>query len=171
MKIAILGYMGSGKSTVGKALSDFLTVDFFDLDELISIQEKMTVSQIFDVKGEIYFRKKEHFYLNSILDKNTDFVLSLGGGTPIFYNQMNVINEKTTSFYLQASPTFLAKRLVLEKNNRPLIKHLNQENITEFIAKHLFERNLYYQQANYTINIEHKSPDEIVKEIISIIKI
>ena len=88
MKIVLLGYMASGKSTIGKQLSKKLSVQFLDLDDYISEKEQMSISEIFDKKGEVYFRLIEHKYLKAVLEKEEDFILSLGGGTPCYANNM-----------------------------------------------------------------------------------
>ncbi len=166
MKITLVGYMGSGKTFVGKKLAQVLQWPFYDLDTLLEEQENATISHIINSNGELYFRKKENELLNQLLANNEDFVLSLGGGTPVFYDAMKAINDNSTSVYLQASPTFLAQRLENEKDHRPLIAHISKENLPEFIGKHLFERNPFYQQAQFQINIENKTAEEIINSIL-----
>ena len=91
MKVVLLGYMGSGKSSVGALLASKLEISFFDLDAIIEEEEQLSVNEIFAKKGEIYFRKKEHSVLHSLLEKKESFVLSLGGGTPCYFNNHEVI--------------------------------------------------------------------------------
>ncbi|MEE9361286.1 MAG: shikimate kinase [Cellulophaga sp.] len=166
MKIVLVGYMGSGKSTIGKCLSKDLKINFLDLDAYIEESLGETVSTIFKDKGELFFRKKEHEYLQEILEEQDNFVLSTGGGTPCYGNNMETIAKYTgTSFYLKNSISELVDRLEKEKSTRPLIKHLLSEDLPEFIGKHLFERSYYYMQSNYTINASDKSIDAIVDEI------
>ena len=93
MKIVLLGYMASGKSNIGKKLSKKLSMSFIDLDDYIIEKEKMTISDIFKAKGEIYFRLIENKYLKEILLEKKDFILSLGGGTPCYANNMEEINK------------------------------------------------------------------------------
>ena len=164
MKISLMGYMGSGKTTIGKLLSDYMNLKFIDLDQYIEVAEHKAISKIFAESGEIYFRKIEKDYLHQVLAQN-DFVLSTGGGTPAYYDNLQSINENSLSFYLQANPNNLAKRLSLSESRRPVIAHLTKEELPEFIAKHLFERNAYYQQATYTVNTNKKTEQEIVNEI------
>jgi shikimate kinase len=166
MKIIVLGYMASGKSTIGKAVSKKLDMNFIDLDVYISEREKRSIPEIFKVKGEIYFRKIEHTYLKELLHKDGDFVLSLGGGTPCYANNMEWIqSSKAKSIYIQASIPTLVARLIKEKSTRPLVADLENEKITEFVAKHLFERRFFYEQAALTMNTENKTIQEIVLEI------
>jgi shikimate kinase len=158
--------MASGKSTIGKEISKNLDMNFIDLDAFISKQEKRSIPEIFKIKGEIYFRRVESVYLKELLDNEGDFVLSLGGGTPCYSNNMELIQySKATSFYIKASIPTLAARLVEEKNTRPLIADLENEQITEFVAKHLFERKFFYEEASVILNTENKSIQEIVLEI------
>jgi shikimate kinase len=144
MKIVLIGYMSSGKSTIGKHLADKLFLPFIDLDIYIEKKEKKSVSDIFKNKGEIYFRLIEHKYLKEILISDQKVVLSLGGGTPCYADNMNLINTANTiSFYLQTSIKVLVDRLTKEKDDRPLIASLEDNKISEFVAKHLFERRVF----------------------------
>lgn len=166
MKIVLLGYMASGKSTIGRALSDTLFSPFIDLDNYIENKEKKSIGNIFKDKGEIYFRRIEHKYLKEILSSQESFVLSLGGGTPCYADNMTLIKTSgATSFYLQATIKTLSDRLIKEKSNRPLMASLENEKIPEFVAKHLFERRAFYEQANTTLKTDAKSTSEIVKEL------
>lgn len=166
MKIVLLGYMGSGKSTIGKLLAERLDYRFVDLDGYIEESEKMPISQIFDEKGEIYFRKKESYYVSKALTENEEVILSLGGGTPCYGKNMDDILELTDKvFYLKLSVNALAKRLLNEKNERPLIKNVVDEELAEFIGKHLFERSVFYQKARFTIECDNRQPETIALEI------
>jgi len=166
MKIVLLGYMASGKSSIGKELSKHLKMNFIDLDDYIIEKEKETITEIFNQKGEIYFRNIENKYLKEILSKQDDFILSLGGGTPCYANNMELINEKATiSIYLQGNVSTVVERLISEKAKRPIIASLNDDKIPEFVAKHLFERRFYYEQAKIIIKIDAKTKTEIVNEL------
>lgn len=168
IKIVLLGYMGSGKTTVGRIVANHLNIKFLDLDAYIEAAENMSVATIFNEKGEIYFRKKEMEYLSEIFLKEKSFVLSLGGGTPCFGTNMELINEKTmNSFYLNVSIPELVARLIKEKNHRPMISHLQDEELTEFIGKHLFERSFFYNKAHQKIKSNNNSPTEIAEIIIN----
>jgi shikimate kinase len=166
MKIIFLGYMASGKSTIGKEISKKLAMNFIDLDAYISEQEKRSISEIFKSKGEIYFRKIENIYLMKLLNNEDDFVLSLGGGTPCYANNMELIqSSKAKTVYIKAGIPTLVARLIEEKSSRPLVANLENEKMTEFVAKHLFERRFFYEQAALILNTENKSVQEIVSEI------
>lgn len=121
---------------------------------------------IFKVEGEIYFRKIEGSYLGEILNSKDSFILSLGGGTPCYSNNMELIlNSEASSIYIKASIKTLVSRLTAEKSKRPLVAKLEDDNLIEFVAKHLFERSFFYEQASITINTEDKSTEEITTEI------
>jgi len=168
MKIVLLGYMASGKSSIGKRLSKKLSMRFLDLDDYIIEQEKMSVSKIFELKGEVYFRLIEHKYLKEILAKDEKFILALGGGTPCYANNMEEINKgNTLSIYLQGSTATMIERLIRKKSKRPLIAYLGDDKIPEFVAKHLFERRPFYEQAKKTIKIDDKSKKEVAKELVT----
>ena len=164
-KITLMGYMGSGKSTVGHILGEKLDWPFIDLDDYISEKEGLDIPEIFETQGEIYFRKIENAYLLELLSSNEHFVLALGGGTPCYANNMGAILEHSDSYYLKASIGTLSERLIKEKDHRPLIASLGEEQLTEFIAKHLFERRNFYEQAENIIAIDGKNPELIASEI------
>ncbi len=171
MRIIFLGYMASGKSTIGKIVAKKYDLPFIDLDDYIEKKENKTVSEIFQNKGEIYFRKKENEYLKELVEAEDNFVLSLGGGTPCYGNNMDLIKEskKTISFYLRASISTIINRLKSEKEQRPLVANLKNDDLNEFVAKHLFERSYFYNQAKHTIAIDTKEIDEISNEIYSLL--
>lgn len=169
MIVILIGYMASGKSTLGKILSKKLNYKFLDLDNFIENKENDTVSNIFKSKGEIHFRKLETHYLNELLATKTNLVLSLGGGTPCYGNNMKTIlnAENTKSIYLKASIPTLISRLKNEKSTRPLIAHIEtDELLAEFIGKHLFERSQFYSLANDIISTDNKMELEIIEELV-----
>jgi shikimate kinase len=166
MTIILLGYMASGKSLVSKLLGKQLGLPVLDLDDFIERKEEKTIREIFETKGEIYFRMKEHQYLKEVLETKEAMILSLGGGTPCYANNMNLIHEYTThTFYLQTSIPEIINRVKDEKAKRPLISAIADEDLPEFIGKHLFERNAFYQQATHTVFTDKKLIEELVQEI------
>ena len=159
MRIFLLGYMASGKSTLGAALADALNCAFMDLDELLEGKLGMPVGAFIDQKGELSFRKAEHEALVSWLEEGPkDAVVALGGGTPVFYDHMALLNEAGRTVFLDVSIGELAQRLK-GSTDRPLIK--SQEDLVEFVAKHLFERRPYYSQAQVRV----KGDDLEVKDL------
>lgn len=168
MKIVLLGYMGSGKTTIGKIVANHLNINFLDLDHYIESEENSTIASIFKEKGEVYFRKKEQFYLSALLTRENEFVLSVGGGTPCFGSNMELINESTpNTFYINVGIQELAERLYREKDQRPLIAHLKNDELPEFIGKHLFERSFFYNKAHHKLKADEKSPNELAKAVMN----
>ncbi|MFY0604366.1 MAG: shikimate kinase [Flavobacteriaceae bacterium] len=167
MKIVLLGYMASGKTTIGKVLSEKLFLPLIDLDKYIAEKEKLSISDIFKNKGEIYFRKIEHQYLKELLSLKDKFILSLGGGTPCYAGNMDLIsqNEDVISIYLDANIPTIVERLKKGKKRRPLVASLSDEKLTEFVAKHLFERRNFYNLANHRVSVTNKSLSNVVTEI------
>ncbi len=169
--IVLVGYMGSGKTSVGSFLSEKINKSFIDLDDYIESSENMSIPDIFEKKGEIYFRKKEYQYLKELLEKESEnIILSVGGGTPCYGENMKLITDATKhTFYLKATIDTLLTRLINEKETRPVISHLEENDLSAFIRKHLFERNFYYLQANHNLNIDGLSIAEIGNEIINLL--
>ncbi|AMA50692.1 MULTISPECIES: shikimate kinase [Flavobacterium] len=165
-KIVLVGYMGAGKSSIGKTLAQKLKLDFLDLDDLIVEQTGKTIREIFEKEGEIYFRKLEHTILKAQLLKKESFVLSLGGGTPCYAgNHLLLQEDNVLSIYLKASIQLLVDRLIVESHKRPLIANLKKEEMIEFIAKHLFDRNYYYNSCKKIVSVDNKTIDEICEEL------
>lgn len=169
MKIVLVGYMGSGKSSVGKKLAEALGLPFKDIDTEIEKNEGVSVPELFSEKGEIYFRKTENSTLIKLLQRPDSFILATGGGTPCYGNSMEaILNAKdTVSVYLKVSIHELASRLFAQRAQRPLLAHINtQAELNDFIRKHLFERTHCYSQANNTIDASSETIGEIVEKIV-----
>lgn len=165
MKIVLLGYMASGKSVVGKELAKQLNYEFIDLDVYIELKEQKSVSTIFSQSGEIYFRNKETEYLKEIFSKKENFILSLGGGTPCYGQNMEIVLKNSQSFYLQTSLNTLHARLLNEKLNRPLVASIEPSKLREFIAKHIFERSFFYDKANHIVSTNEQTVQQVVDSI------
>jgi len=159
--------MASGKSSIGQKLAKKLNLPFIDLDDYITKVENQNIPDIFSTKGEIYFRKKETEHLNKVLQNKDNFILAVGGGTPCYGNNMDIINNYAKSIYLKSSIQTIYEKLSKEKNKRkrPLVSTIENKDLKEFIAKHLFERNLFYEKASFTIVVDNKTKKEIVEEI------
>ncbi len=169
MIVVLIGYMASGKSTLGRVLAKKMNYDFIDLDDYIEEKEQLQVSDIFKSKGEIYFRRIETMYLKELLDKKSKLVLSLGGGTPCYSNNMETLreNNKVKSIYLKASIPSLVARLKNEKSKRPLIAHIEtDELLAEFIGKHLFERSQFYNLSEVTITTDNKTKEDVIEALV-----
>jgi shikimate kinase len=169
-KIILLGYMGCGKSTIAKILAEKVGLPYLDLDEIIEKRENATVKNIFSEKSEIYFRKLENYIFSDLMKNQDSFVLSLGGGTPCYANNHELLkNENVFSIYLKGSVATLYDRLINSNTERPLIAHKSPEEMKEFIAKNLFDRSFYYNHARFKINIDDKSIEVILNEIETIL--
>jgi len=171
MIISVIGYMGCGKSYISRVLAEKIRFNIIDLDEEISKRSAKSISDIFGELGELEFRKIERKILNEIMQTNSNIVLSLGGGTPIYYNNMDYIAKHSRSIYLRTSIPTLAERLRLEKQKRPLISKIVNKDLPEFIAKHLFERNPYYEKAEFIVNTDGKTAEEISNKIINLLEL
>ena len=171
MNIILTGYMGCGKTEIGSRLSQKLGMKYIDLDQYIEEKEGFSVTELFEKKGDIYFRKIESKYLNEIIYKD-NYIISLGGGTPCYHENHKIFNvDNNISFYLKHSRKNLSERLFAIKKNRPLIsKFKSEEKLLEFISKHLFEREFYYSMAKNTITCDDKSIDQIIDKIIEILE-
>lgn len=167
MIISLLGYMGSGKSHISKLLSEKLDLKLIDTDREIIKRNQLSITEMFEKHGELYFRKQERELLEEIFATKDRCIISLGGGTPAYYNNIELINHNSESFYIQASVKTLIERLLKQKQKRPIIARISDEDLPEFIAKHLFERNPYYTKARFIVNTDNKEPEEIVEEIVS----
>lgn len=168
MTLILIGYMGSGKSSVAKKLAEILNYEYIDLDACIENNLNLEINEIFETKGEIYFRKQESMYLKDIINKKNT-IIALGGGTPCYGNNLLILKQQDDSkiIYLKASIHNLTERLFLEKSNRPLISHLNTKTeVMEFIGKHLFERAPFYEQADITIKTDALTIEEVVESVL-----
>ena len=169
-KIILLGYMGCGKSTIAVKLAKTIKIPFVDLDEKIEEKENLSINAIFEKHGEIYFRKREHEVFVELVNSPDQLIIGLGGGTPCYANNHELLkSENIVSVYLKASVETLFERLVSNKSKRPIIANKTDDELKEFIAKHLFDRSFYYNQAQYKVSIDGKSKDETTQDILAIL--
>lgn len=168
-KLILCGYMGSGKTTIARLLAKTTGLIYMDLDEVIELKAGKTISQLFEEDGEIKFRKLEHDCLNEVVNGSGSFILSLGGGTPSYANNHEVLKrDDVVSVYLKASIGELIKRIKTQPGLRPLLETLKEEEMEEFVAKHLFDRSYYYHQAKHIVATDGKTPEAITDEIMSL---
>ena len=170
MKIILVGYMGVGKTSLAKKIAKKIEIPCYDLDDIIEKSENSSVETIFKNKGEVYFRTKEHQLFKKFIVEEDNFILSLGGGTPCYANNhLFLQNENVISIYLKASINTLVDLVKNKREKRPLLKDLSVDELNEYIAKHLFDRNYYYQNAKFTVVVDEKTKKEIVKDILQLI--
>ena len=152
IRIIIIGYMGAGKTTVGNALAKELGVPFYDLDWYIESRMRKTVKQIFDERGEEGFRKIEHNMLHEVAEFE-NIIISCGGGTPCFYDNMDYMNQQGETVYLKATPEVLYGHLKIGKSIRPLLLNKTPEEVQKFICEQLEYREPFYSKAKKTLDV------------------
>lgn len=160
MRVYLIGYMGVGKTTIGKKLAKRLGLKFIDLDSRMTDGEYASINQIMENIGEDYFRKIEQQYLEEVSEKH-GVLISTGGGTPCFFNNMELINETGVSVYLKMDRKSLVNRLKNGMNNRPLIKGKTLEELDLFVSQHLTEREPFYEKANIKVDALNMNSDKI----------
>lgn len=151
-RIILIGYMGAGKTTIGKALSKELGIIFYDLDWYIESRMRKTVSEIFAERGEEGFRQIEYNMLHEVAEFE-DVIISCGGGTPCFFDNMDYLNQQGQVVYLKAEPEVLYKHLLMAKVERPLLKGKSKEELLKFIKEQLDKREPFYTKAHYTLDV------------------
>ena len=152
IRIILIGYMGAGKTTVGKALAAELGVPFYDLDWFITTRYRRSVPEIFAERGEEGFRDLERRMLHEAAEFE-NIVLSCGGGTPCFFDNMEYMNSLAETIYLKAEPEVLAMHLRMGKGKRPLIEGKTPEELEAYIHESLRVREPFYKQAKYTLDV------------------
>lgn len=153
IRVILIGYMGAGKTTVGRALAKALGVPFYDLDWYVETRMRRTIKQIFDAKGEEGFRRIEHNMLHEVAEFE-NVVLSCGGGTPCFFDNIDYMNRQGQVVYLKASPDVLYQHLKMGKSVRPLLLDKTPDEVKEFIVEQLSYREQFYSKAGYTLNVD-----------------
>lgn len=161
-RIILIGYMGAGKTTIGKALSRELGMMFYDLDWYIETRMHRTVAQIFAEKGEEGFRKIEYNMLHEVAEFE-NVIISCGGGTPCFFDNMDYLNVQGDTVYLKASPEVLCGHLKMGKVERPLIKGKSPEELQQFIIEQLAKREPFYNKAKYHLDVSLMDNYEKIK--------
>ncbi|MDR0422835.1 MAG: shikimate kinase [Proteiniphilum sp.] len=145
-RIFITGYMGAGKTTIGKQLAKSLSLSFVDLDTCIENKYRKSIPTLFAEKGEDEFRKIENRVLREVAQFE-NAVISTGGGTPCFFDNMEMMNRAGVTIYLETEPEDLVRRLRASRTVRPLITGKPAEELLPFITEHLSRRERYYRQA------------------------
>lgn len=150
--------MGCGKNFWGTKWSEKMDLDFYDIDQMVELNEGKKIADIFSENGEEYFRNLESMELRNLVTKN-NFIAATGGGTPCFNDNITWMNENGTSVYLQSAAENILNRLVSEKEKRPLIKNLQNEELLFYIQEKIKERETFYSQAEIIVNVDELSPD------------
>jgi shikimate kinase len=163
MRIFLIGFMGSGKTYWGTKIAESLQIPFYDLDAVVVAEEKMSIADMFKIKGEEYFRYKEKQILEELVAKTPDFVLSAGGGTPCFFNNIKFMKRQGKVVWLNTSTSLLQQRLMRERMTRPLLRDISEPELHAYIVRKLGERKMYYEQADITV----KEDDLLLEPLIS----
>jgi shikimate kinase len=165
MRIYLIGYMGSGKSSIGKKLASRLGYSFVDLDSVIEEGQQETVAEIFVQKGEDAFRNLERVALHKTF-KMENIVVSTGGGTPVFFDNMLILNKNGLCIYLKATADVLISRLQRNRHLRPLIASLSLENLQFFVKKQLEERSVFYEKSEMHIEAKDLTPAILYSQVL-----
>ncbi|MBC7851392.1 MAG: shikimate kinase [Chitinophagaceae bacterium] len=168
MRIFLIGFMGSGKTHWGGLVADRLKLPFQDLDTIIVEAEGQSIADIFQEKGEEHFRLQERDILRDIIHKHPSLVLSCGGGTPCFFNNIDLMKKEGTVVWLNSSIEALTERLQREKAHRPLIKDISDEELRSFILKKMNDRRLYYEQADVHVEEASADIDSLLQQILHV---
>lgn len=163
-KIFLIGLMGAGKSYWAKKMSKWIKSAGYDLDALIEMNEEKTIAELFAEDGEAYFRKTETKLLKWFKEKKK-YVLATGGGTPCFNENIQWMKKEGIVIWLDESVDVLMQRLMKEKEHRPLIATLNEQQIAKFLEEQLVNRFSFYQQANYRVTSDQITESELKKII------
>ena len=171
MKLFLIGYMGCGKSSLGRKLAKAADMEFVDMDSLIEQREGAAVSDIFRYEGEEYFRGLERAIIDELSVSDGDMIISTGGGVPAWQDNMAKINSVGKSFYLRRTAEQIASRLSPHgRQKRPKLRGLNDEELVAFMRENMAEREPYYMQATHCIDCAERSDAELIEYILSIIK-
>lgn len=169
IRVIIIGFMGAGKTTVGKALAAELGVTFYDLDWYITMRYHRSVPELFAERGEEGFRDLERRMLHEVAEFE-NVVVSCGGGTPCFYDNMDYMNSLADTVYLKAEPEVLAMHLKMGKGKRPLIEGKSHEELEEYVRETVSARESYYNKAKYTLDVSLLDNFTKIQESVSLIR-
>jgi shikimate kinase len=159
--IFLIGFMASGKTSKGKKIARKMEIPFIDLDRVIEEQEKQTITDIFETKGESYFRKLEAKILRQF-PKDLKAVIAVGGGAPCFYDNIQYMNYLGTSVFLKRSKQRILGRLRQNKDKRPLVAKLNDQELKDFIEQRLANRNSFYEQAEFIFDADEQKINKLI---------
>lgn len=169
IRVVLIGFMGAGKTTVGKALAAELGVAFYDLDWYITMRYHRSVSEIFAERGEEGFRDLERCMLHEVAEFE-NVVISCGGGTPCFFDNMDYLNAQADTVYLKATPEVLTQHLRMGKGKRPLIEGKTPEELLEYVRQTVDKREAFYAKAKYLLDVSLLDNDEKIQESVRLIR-
>lgn len=164
MRVFLIGYMGCGKSTLGRKLSEMLQVTFIDLDKYIEQKYFKTIPNIFEEEGEVAFREKEQAALKEVSEFDNVIVAS-GGGAPCFFKNMDVMNEAGLCVFLDVDSSELTNRLLQSATERPLIKDKSPDELLDFVEGMMEKRRPFYEKAKVILKGKDIRPEQIIERI------
>lgn len=167
--IALVGYMCVGKTTVGKALAKELGAFFYDLDWYIEHRYRRKIPEIFAEEGEEKFRDLERRMLHEVAEFE-DVVLSCGGGTPTFADNMEYLNNVAETFYLKASPETILAHLAMARGNRPLLEGKTPEELDAYVRAQLEAREPFYAQAKHVVDVNILDSFDKISDVVALIR-
>lgn len=168
MKIFLIGYMGCGKSSLGRRLARRAGMRFVDMDSEIEQREGASISDIFRFEGEEYFRRVERDLIDTLAAEDGDMVVSTGGGAPVWGDNMERMNTAGMTVYLRRTPQQIASRLSPHgRQKRPKLRGLNDEELVAFMTENMAEREPFYSRARLCIDCAERSDDELIEVILS----
>lgn len=165
MRIYLIGFKNSGKTTAGKKLAKKLSLDFLDLDELIERNDGRTVPELYSQDGEEVFREKERVALHQTA-RMEDVVVSTGGGVPRFFDNMDFMKKQGTTIYLKLDEETLVGRLKVAAKNRPVLKGKTPEQVREYVQDLLNNHEHHYLRANLIVDAKNLAPDDLVARVL-----
>ncbi len=170
-KIFLIGYMGCGKSSLGRKLAKAGGMEFMDMDSIIEQREGASISDIFHYQGEEYFRDAERALIEELGTTEGDMVISTGGGVPAWQNNMELMNSLGATIYLRRTAQQIASRLSPHgRQKRPKLRGLNDEELVAFMTTNMAEREPFYSKAKYCVDCAERSDAELIDYILQIVK-
>lgn len=166
MKVFLVGYMGCGKSSIGRAVAQAAGFSFADTDKEVERECGMSVADIFSAHGEAYFRTKEREVIERLAQADGNLVIATGGGVPCHGDNMEFMNSAGLTVYFRMSPVKLASRLEHGRGKRPLIKDLDDAQLIAFIEESLGKRAWFYQRASLVIDCDGASDEYIARHVV-----
>ena len=171
MKLFLVGYMGCGKSSLGRKIAKRANVKFADMDSMIEEREGASVSDIFYYQGEEYFRSKEREIIEEFASLQEDVVISTGGGVPTWKDNMSRMNEVGECVYLRRTAEQIASRLSPHgRQKRPKLRGLNDEELVAFMTANMAEREPYYSQAKYSVDCTSMNDEELIEHVLRLVR-
>jgi len=161
-RVILVGFMGCGKTTLGKKLANKLSLPFIDSDSDIEKRYQQSIGELFTRYGESHFRETERQFIDPLFEESA-FVLATGGGMPCFGDNMELLKQLGTTFYLERSPKELVNRLIQSKTKRPLLEGMSADELTNYVERKLAEREIYYHQADFTLGRDEQNVNAIQK--------